>query len=87
MNPYSTKGLDDMALSSVVSRLLEQALKEKAEEIGKQVAEKAAAEMRQQLQAQATEIAFAVRSKIKVAAMQSLDPRSIKVEIILQLPT
>lgn len=44
MNPYSTKGLDDMALSSVVSRLLEQAL-------------------------------------------QSLDPRSIKVEIILQLPT
>lgn len=87
MNPYSTKGLDDMALSSVVSRLLEQALKEKAEEIGKQVAEKAAAEMRQQLQAQATEIAFAVRSKIKVAALQALDPRSIKVEIIIQLPT
>ena len=81
------KRLDDMALTSVVSRLLEQELSERATKIGKEVAEKAAAELRQQLVAQATEIAFAVRAKIKVAAMQSLDPRQIKVEIILQLPT
>lgn len=81
-----TTGLDDMALTSVVSRLLEQEMAERAKKIGAEVAEKAAAELRHRLQAEATEIAFAVRAKIKTAAIQCMDSRSIKVEIILQLP-